>query len=372
VPASFYFTLTGLAAWRWLDSRTRQDALLTGIAAGLALWTKSSAIPLLVTLACLILIASWRGRRTGPSGSTTPLRWDQAALMAGGLLATAGPWYARNVTLLGFFLPDTAWTEVAPHDLAAVLVMLRDWPEFQICGWLFVGALAYAGARSAVAGSSRAKGWMVLLALVLPFLAAWWWLASYDIRFLVTVVPLLGVAAASMIDEIVEGLAVRLSPGWGKWAAALLTLAMLPLALYKAVDGKRSILRDPLMTDEEKHRVRLGGLYDVALAINRLPPGSRILGVPSLSLYAIDRSRFQELSEARSEDPPWSVASSYDYVVYRIPPGASLGWLLPATPILQTDDGFFLFSTHTPPLPRISPIGIDRMAAGMRTSHAAP
>jgi hypothetical protein len=110
----------------------------------------------------------------------------------------------------------------------------------------------------------------------------------------------------------------------------------------------------------------------VALAINRLPPGSRILGVPSLSLYAIDRSRFQELSEARSEDPPWSVASSYDYVVYRIPPGASLGWLLPATPILQTDDGFFLFSTHTPPLPRISPIGIDRMAAGMRTSHAAP
>jgi len=372
VPASFYFALSALAAWRWLDSRSRQDALLTGIAAGLALWTKSSALTLLVTLACLIVVAAWTGRRTRPSGSTMPLRWDQIALMVGGLLATAGPWYARNLTVLGFFLPDTVWAEVAPHDLPALLVMLRDWTEFQFCGWLFVGALVYAGARSARADASRARRWMLLLAFVLPFLAAWWWLASYDVRFLVTVVPLLGVTAACMIDEIAEGLAARLSPGWGKWGVALLALAMLPLALTKAVDGKRAILRDPLMTDEEKHRVRLGGLYDVALAINRLPPGSRILGVPSLSLYAINRSRFQELSEARSEDPPWSLASSYDYVVYRIPPGASLGWLLPATPILQTDDGFFLFSTYTPAMPQTGPTGNDPIAGGLRTTYAAP
>jgi 4-amino-4-deoxy-L-arabinose transferase-like glycosyltransferase len=372
VPAAFYFALSALAAWRWLESRSWQDALLTGITSGLAIWTKSSAITLLLTLASLILIAGWIERRTRRSGSAIPLRWDHVALLIGGLLATAGPWYARNVTVLGFFLPDTAWTEAAPHDLPALLVMLRDWREFQICGWLFAGGLAYAGVRSITAEPARRWGWITLLAFALPFLAAWWWLASYDVRFLVTAVPLLGVTAACMIDEIAEGLAARLSPGWGKWAVALLTLAMLPLALTKAVDGKRAILRDPLMTDEEKHRVRLGGLYDVALAINRLPPGSRILGVPSLSLYAIDRSRFRELSEARSEDPPWSLASSYDYVVYRIPSGASLGWLLPGPPILQTDDGFYLFSTHTLALPQMDPIGSDRMAAGMRTTNAAP
>jgi hypothetical protein len=79
---------------------------------------------------------------------------------------------------------------------------------------------------------------------MLPFIAAWWWLASYDVRFLVTVVPLLGVMGACMIDEAGEWLANRIHPGWGArlaWAAALLALAMMPLALHKSVDGKRAI-----------------------------------------------------------------------------------------------------------------------------------
>ncbi len=366
VPASFFFALSALAAWRWLDSRTGQDALLTGITAGLAMWTKSSALTLMVTLACLLLIAGWSRRRGGPAASAMPLRWSQVVLVVGGLLVTAGPWYARNLTVLGFFLPDTAWTELARRDLPTLLVMLHDWQEFQICGWLFVGGLVYAAARSVGADPSRKWGWITLLTFVLPFLAAWWWLASYDLRFLVTVVPLLGAMGGCMIDEIVEALAKRLRPGWGAraaWFGALLALAMAPLALHKTIDGKRAILHDPLMSDEDKHRVRLGGLYDLALAINRLPDGSRILGVPSLSLYHIDRGRFQALSEARSEDPPWSLAATYDYVVYRFPAGESAAWASSATPILLTDDGFSLYSTHTP--------GPSPSSGRVRARHAA-
>jgi hypothetical protein len=137
VPASFYFALSALAAWRWLESRAWQDALLTGIAAGLAMWTKSSALTLLVSLACLVLIQWWKVSRR--SDGALSLRWGEVALLAGGLLATAAPWYVRNLTVLGFFLPDTAWTELAQRDLPTLLVMLRDWRQFQLSGWLSPG-----------------------------------------------------------------------------------------------------------------------------------------------------------------------------------------------------------------------------------------
>jgi 4-amino-4-deoxy-L-arabinose transferase-like glycosyltransferase len=344
VPASFYFALSALAAWRWLESRAWQDALLTGIAAGLAMWTKSSALTLLVTLACLILVRWWTATRR----SGEPLRWGEVALLAGGLLAAAAPWYVRNLTVLGFFLPDTAWTELAQRDLPTLLVMLGDWRQFQLSGWLFAGGILYAGARVVADRSPRTSGWFLLLAFTLPFIAAWWWLASYDVRFLVTVVPLLGVMGACMIDEVGERLANRIHPGWSArlaWAAALLALAMMPLALHKSVDGKRAILKDPLMTDEDKHRVRLGGVYEVALAINQLPTGSRILGVPSLSLYHIDRGRLGEISEAVSAGPPGSLAAAYDYVVYHFGDADIPAWTLAATPILQTSDGYFLYPT---------------------------
>jgi hypothetical protein len=346
VPASFYFALCALAAWRWLESRTWQDALLTGIAAGLAMWTKSSALTLLVTLACLILIRWWTATRR--PGQALPLRWGEVALLAGGLLAAAAPWYVRNLTVLGFFLPDTAWTELAQRDLPTLLVMLRDWHQFQLSGWLFAGAILYAGARIVADWSLGRSGWLVLLAFTLPFIAAWWWLASYDVRFLVTVVPLLGVMGACMIDEVGERLANRIPRGWGArlaWAAALLALAMIPLALHKSVDGKRAILNDPRMTDEDKHRVRLGGVYEVALAVNQLPAGSRILGVPSLSLYHIDRGRLGEISEAVSAEPPGSLAAGYDFVVYHFGDADIPAWTLAATSILQTADGYSLYPT---------------------------
>jgi hypothetical protein len=190
------------------------------------------------------------------------------------------------------------------------------------------------------------------LAFVLPFLAAWWWLASYDVRFLVTMVPLLAAIAGCMLDEAAGRFGDRLHPGWARragWAGALLALALMPLALHKTVDGKRAILRDPLMTDAEKHLVRLGGLYEMALAVNRLPDGSRILGVPSLSLYHIERARFPVLSEAASQEPPWSLAERFDFVIYRFSPGAVPGWAEATTPILETGDGFSLYSTRTSP-----------------------
>jgi hypothetical protein len=99
------------------------------------------------------------------------------------------------------------------------------------------------------------------------------------------------------------------------------------------------------MTDAEKHRVRLGGLYDLALAINELPAGSRVSGVPSETLYHTDQTRLGAVSQATTDGPPWSLACTYDYVAYDFHAKATPEWMSVAIPILNTNDGYYLYST---------------------------
>ena len=197
----------------------------------------------------------------------------------------------------------------------------------------------------------RAADWTLLLAFILPFLAAWWWLASYDVRFLVTMVPLLGVTAALMLEEWTHWLTARMTPNWQSisgWVAAVLVVAMAPFALQRAVDSKRAILEHPLMNDVEKHRVRLGGLYDLALAINDLPAGSRVAGVPSETLYHTDSARLGAVNQTATDGPPWSLAGVYDYVAYDFHARPIPQWSTAAIPILHTIDGYYLYATEPP------------------------
>jgi hypothetical protein len=347
VPAAFSFGLSALGAWRWSTSRTPQDALLTGLGAGLAMWTKSSTLTLGISLVALIAFAAWRDVPEADRPSRHGW-WPAAAWMVGGVLVTAGPWYARNLAVMGFLIPDTIWTNQARHDLSSLFVILDPRSQFSVPGWIFTASLVYAGARVALEGARRTPAWLVLLGWIGPFVAAWWWMASYDSRFLVTVVPLLAVTAALMLDDVRRHLSDRLSARGIRAAAlvaSLLVLAMAPFALQKAVEGKRAILQDPSMTDEVKHRVLLGGVYDIALAINRLPPGSRILGVPSLSRYHIDAAHRTAISEAQTEQPPWEQTSGYDYVIYRFAQGQEPEWAVGVKPILETPDGYFLYAT---------------------------
>src|SRR5690606_29547286 len=58
--------------------------------------------------------------------------------------------------------------------------------------------------------------------------------------------------------------------------AILLVVLALPAA-RKSVQFKDEILRDPLMDDAERHRVTLGGVYDVARYLDDLPAEGKIL-----------------------------------------------------------------------------------------------
>jgi 4-amino-4-deoxy-L-arabinose transferase-like glycosyltransferase len=342
VPASFYFVLTAVAAWRWLRTSMWQDAVLTGLFCGLALFTKSDALTLLVSLAALIVLRR-RQERAGAS-----LRWSQVGWMGVALLGVAAPWYLRNLAVNGFLLPPTIWIASARHDGTTALILLRDFQHFSLPGWLFTASLVYGGVQAVRSGWRRRLVWATLLAFAVPFLAAWWWLASYDERFLVSIVPILSVMAGLFIDDSLAWLNPHLgrtAVRWAAWACVALILVLAVPAFQKTVEGKRAILRNPRMSDAEKHRELLGGQYDLALEVDRLPPGSRVLGLPSRLMYYVDGLHLGGIGTGIAESPPWDRAGDYDYVVYRFSLDDKPEWACHVEPIFQSDDGYHLYTT---------------------------
>jgi hypothetical protein len=339
VPAAFFVTLSALYAWRWWCRGNGRDAVLAGLFAGLAMWTKNSALTLAVTLAALVFL-----RRRAPG----PWRRTPVVLAAVAGVATAGPWYARNLLVFGFVVPPgTPWAHLAPRDLDALLVMARGSPQqFWVPGWLFTGAIAFGVWRLCREGAPRAAPWAVLLAFVLPFGTAWWALASYESRFLLLIVPVLAVMAALGLDDLGRWARRRLSPRWAgrlAWAAALAALALAPFSLRKAVEHKAVLLSDPALSDEDRHRLRLGGLYEVARAVSGLPAGSRVVGLPSRARYHVEGAGLH-LSGALASGLPADRLERYDYVVLRPEEREPPGWLRDRRLLLRTGDGYALYA----------------------------
>jgi hypothetical protein len=347
VPVALYVGLTALFAWRWWLSGDPRAAVLTGIAAGLAMWTKNSALALLPSLAWLILTRRGnKGRRAMPPPAGPA--WA-AALILGGIVLAAGPWYARNLLVFGFLLPPTMLTDRARHDPSSLLLMLRGDQHFGVCGWLFTAALLY-GPLALLASRAGRGRWHVLLAFAAPFLAAWWWLASYEARFLMAVLPLLATMSALMLADAAAWLRPRLTAAGRRraaLAAAALTLVATPVSVRKAVEHKAVLLRHPFPDDAERHRVRLGGLYDLATALNRLPVGSRVAGVPAILRYHLDVDRFATVSWGSATARPPTLAARYDYVVYQGGDGEEepCGGPSRTDALLRTSDGYVLCRT---------------------------
>jgi hypothetical protein len=342
VPAAFFVTLSALHAWRWWRSGDDRDGVLTGLAGGLAMWTKNSAVTLPATFAALVALQWLAGR---------PLRWRAVWLGAAAMVATAGPWYARNLLVFGFLVPP-AWTHLAPRDLAAVMVMARAGPQqFWVPGWLFTGAVALGAWRLVREGPARAGPWAVLLAFVLPFGITWWALVSYDPRFLMVIVPLLAVMGALVLDDVGRGVRRHLPPRWAgrlAWAAALVALALAPFSLRKAVEHKAVLLAHPALSDVERHRLRLGGLYEIARAVSALPPGSRVVGLPSRAGYHVDGGGLRLSDLPASRLSPGQL-ERYDYVVLRPEDRDAPGALRERRPLLRTGDGYALYAVRDAP-----------------------
>ena len=243
LPAAFFTMLALLFVWQLWHRGRWQDALLAGLLCGLAAWTKNAGLISCVMLALWLLVALLRGR----------VQWQQLALALGAAVLVAGPWYLRNLLEAGLLFPDTAWTEQARPTLGSALILFTQPGSFGL-----VGILMQAGLLLSVAQALRARRLDMPTALLLwwalPWFAVWWLFASYDPRFVLLFMPLLAVIAALRLEERLNSLPRR----WRKILlapAALLALAVALQAGLGAVDYKDEILRDPLMSIEERREL---------------------------------------------------------------------------------------------------------------------
>jgi hypothetical protein len=312
LPAGFFYGLTVYFAIRQFRTRRWQDALLTGIMAGLAAWTKNSALLLVGVLVLWVAYCVWQRR----NALLRPLTGRDVTIMVIGFAAVCGPWYARNWLLAGVIVPATGWTFAAQRttdNLLTYFVDLHYWPT----GFLFTIGLGWI-IWQAWRARGRELASAALLIGYLPFFAIWWALFSYEDRFLLVLTPLIAVMGARIVRDLSElalnedrflltlrplvpymGLDTvrrwvnryslpRLKPSrrltW-RYVGLLAVFAILPAS--NAVLFKNDILRHPLMSDADKHHVRFGVRYDAALYMQSLPAGTRVLSDDTLLPYLV-------------------------------------------------------------------------------------
>lgn len=346
VPGGFFLGLSALFAWRWRREGDRRAALLAGVMAGLAMWTRNSTLVGVVSLALVIATRRFALCTLAPSSSPRQV-WAHAGLMLAAALAIAGPWYARNLVVFGVLVPPTVWSNRAHHGLDTLALMLRSDQHFGGPGWLFTVALAYAGLRAARHDWARGGAWHVLVAYALPFLAAWFWYASYETRFLMTILPLMAVMAALMLADSGGALLrvlPRVRPRALLYVAAGGVVLLLPLSLRKTVEHKAALLDYRWLDDDARHRVRIGGLYEVARYLNRLPRGSRVIGVPPMIRFHLDLERFATIDWASAATLSPGRAPLYDYAVWRPDDGSDPPVSAGLRAAMRTRDGYIVYA----------------------------
>jgi hypothetical protein len=128
-------------------------------------------------------------------------------------------------------------------------------------------------------------------------------------------------------------------------------------SVRKSIEHKPLLLHNPFMTDAERHRVRLGGLYDLANVLNGLEPDSRVGGVPRMIAYHVDSHRLATMAWAPLPSPSGSRGCQYDYVVVAPPSPAeqNLPYEETLEPVFATADGYRLFRVLDEPAEGIAP-----------------
>lgn len=257
VPAGFFFGACALFAWLWLERGEVRFALLAGAMAGLAIWTKQSGLTLLVSLAGVTVLRSlWRP----DLAHGAPARVRHPALgftfMLTPVLLIAGPWYLRNYLLSGpggvVPLPGTWYAAQADHGVASLFPFVMQagrwgWPLALLGG----GGLLFAVGEAVW---SRAGRWRALFALafIVPYQLAWWWSFSYELRFLLTLLPFYAALAGRLCALSVAR--VRLPVPWP--AVAGVVAAITIIGVWPRLGAVYHVLTEPFAGEDSK-RARL-------------------------------------------------------------------------------------------------------------------
>ena len=325
VPVAFFVTLCAVAGWWLYEDGSLRSAVLVGTLGGLAAWTKNSALTLAVSVGLWVVYLVWQ-RRIG---------WRPGAAALAAFALTAGPWYVRNWIAFGRPVTQTVWTDQAQRTLANLVPFVTAWRWFLLPGVIVTAGLALAlvdiarwrGSSVAVMAGRRDRAlWLGLVGL--PFGVAWWWMASYDTRFLLAVLPVgavLGAHALTRAWDALPPVRQTIRPVVQIGIVLLLIALAIPSA-RKALSFKSDLLHHPTMSDATRHRVTLGPVYDVALLLRALPARGLVLSDTYMLPFEINQAGAVRVIVGGLPDR--AALAGYDYLVYS--PGDDLpGFIQP-------------------------------------------
>lgn len=288
VPAGTYALLAMIFAWRLSRRSSAIDAALAGLLAGLAAFTKNGALLIPAALAGWIIFTHWP-RRTG-AGRAISRR--ETALIAGGVLLMAGPWYVHALLVYGYLIPPTGWTDQASRTLAMLFGPALTPSHFLLGGMLGLAGAGWQAVRLWRARPALEPRTALLLGFGVPFWLVWWLLFSYDLRFLLLIWGVFAVMGADLLLTAARGLIRQgwlARTGWLMRIALPVVVILLALpAARMAVDHKPAILRNPFMSDDARHAIQLGGRWAVIRWLRtEAPPGSAVLFADYHFYYAL-------------------------------------------------------------------------------------
>ena len=254
VPVGMYHGLTFLFAFLWMEGGDRRSSVLTGVMAGLALWTKQSALVLILVPVVVSLLRGWP-RRNFLSESV-----NCSASIAATLLI-AGPWYLRTWILAGpsRVLPapgayDAQFVDRSLHSLLTFIGDAGEWGAW-FSGAALIGIAIWIGHLLGI----RVRGHgpvlsrrlaLLLAAFVLPYHLIWWQNFSYQTRYLLASAPMYAALAGHGSDWIIQRMTItsRLS----RWAIVVLASGLVFLGSYKRMGAVYHLIMHPFQTDDVK------------------------------------------------------------------------------------------------------------------------
>jgi 4-amino-4-deoxy-L-arabinose transferase-like glycosyltransferase len=288
VPVGVYHGLTFLFAFLWMESGERRTSVLTGAMAGLALWTKQSALVLILIPAVVPMLRGWP-RRNVKSETFNML----AAL--GTMTLFAGPWYLRNLIFAGpgQLLPtpgayDAQFIDRSLQSLLTFAGDIGEWGPWFSCTaiigillWLVSLIRLRPHENKPVLGGKLA---ILLAAFILPYHLIWWQGFSYQTRYLLASAPMYATLAGCGADWMIQKLPIvsRMS----RWAIIMLVSILVFLGSYKRMGAVYHLVIHPFQTDDAKLTRLVPEEWTLVKHIREtIEPGSHILVMDGTLAY---------------------------------------------------------------------------------------
>lgn len=279
IPTGVYFVLSAYFLHEWRTQPSPKNALLVGILLGLGIWSKQAGFAALISAGLVGL--GWL-----ISEKLTLARWKMALWSGGWILVGAllfgGWWYVRNAVWLGWQgaipSPGSYYASLAQPTLAQVYPFLKNFNPFGIPTSIFVSLGGLVLLRQNWR-KTHWQNWLELLAWIAPYQYLWWTGFSYDVRFLLTILPFWLVFASDFWSRLGEQFFTKMSV---RWLLAGLTLALGAWGVWESrLGGILRWWRDPLASYATRITIAKGPLYPTAQYIlENIPTRAR--------LYAMD------------------------------------------------------------------------------------